>query len=153
MPNHNPSVVRLQPAGPVMPTPGAQCLGTIAARLALLPRLDPRAARDAELGLWAVAAGRDPLAPEGRPLLAVEPRAVVLTALKPAEDGEGMVLRLLNPTDTSMTARVRFGLPVASAVSVRLDETADGGSVAVANGALALEVGARALRSVLVRGR
>jgi len=142
---------RPRPAGPAIPTPGAQCLGAVAARLALFPGLDPRRARDAELGLRAVAAGDDPLLAPGRPLLAVEPRAVLVSALKPAVDGDGTILRLSNPTDEDRVARVRFGFPVREAVPVALDEHGDGRRRAVRNGALECRVPAHALRSFRLR--
>jgi len=142
---------RPQPAGPLVPTPGAQCLGRIEARLSLVPDGDARAARDAEIGLRAVAAGDAPLAPAGRPLLEVEPHALVVSALKPAEDDHGIVLRLLNPTDTPLTANVRIGFAAREAVPVRLDETAVGPSFAVSDGVVAFEVPAHALRSLCLR--
>jgi mannosylglycerate hydrolase len=142
---------RPQPAGPLMPTPGAQCLGVIEADVALFAGLDPRAARDAELGLVAVAAGDTPLVPPERALVEIAPRDVVLSALKPAEEGAGMVLRLLNPTDGPLTARVRLGFPVAEVLPVRLDETPDGKPLAPAGASFVVDVPAHALRSLLLR--
>ncbi len=139
------------PAGPALATPGAQCLEPIEAKLALLPGLDPSAARDAEIGLRAVAAGADPLVPAAVSLLEIEPRAILLSALKPAEHDDGAVLRLLNPSDHTLEARIRLGLPVRSATPVRLDETPIGEPRAVENGEIRLEVPARALRSLLLR--
>jgi mannosylglycerate hydrolase len=141
---------RPQPAGPVVPTPGAQCLGPVRARLALLPAADLRAARDAELGLRAVAAGPAPLLEPGRSLLAVEPRGLVLTALKPADDGDGVVLRLLNPGDALLAGRVTTGFPVAEVVPVRLDETPLGPPCATA-GSFAVDVPPHAQRSFRLR--
>ena len=142
---------RPQPAGPALPTPGAQCLGIVEARLALLAGIDVRAVRDAELGLRAVATGDTPLAPPGRSLLAVAPREIIVSALKPAEEVPGTVLRLLNPTDRPATARVSVGFRVSAAVPVRLDETPDGEPLALEAGSLALAVPPHALRSVLLR--
>jgi alpha-mannosidase len=110
------------PAGPGTETPGAQCRGELRARLSLFPGLDASAARDAELPLRAVPAGSEPLAPEGAPLLSLESSGLVLSALKPAEQGAGLVVRVLNPSDEAMEARLRLGFPFTDAESVRLDE-------------------------------
>jgi len=142
---------RRDPAGPVVPTPGAQCREAIEARLSLLAGVDPGAVRDAELGLWAVAAGPAPLAQPGVSLLSVEPRTLVVSALKPAEDGEGMILRVLNPTDSGETARVRFGVPVVAVEPVRLDETPTSGGVQRDGDVAAVEVPGHALRTLRVR--
>ncbi len=136
------------PAGPALSTPGAQCLEPIEARLALLPGLDPAAARDAEIGLRAVAAGPNPLVPPAAPLLEIEPHTLLLSALKPAEHDDGAVLRLLNPSEHKLEARIRLGLPVTRATPVRLDETPIGEPRAVESGEIRLEVPARALRSL-----
>ena len=58
-------------AGPALATPGAQCLERFEARIHLFeggPELAPSTARDAELGLRAVAAGPSPLVAEGQGL-------------------------------------------------------------------------------------
>jgi alpha-mannosidase/mannosylglycerate hydrolase len=142
---------RPQLAGPAIPVPGAQCLETIGTHLALFGDLDPRRARDAELGLRAVTAGDAPLAPPDAPLLEVTPHAVVVTALKPAEEGPGMVLRMLNPTDEALAVRLRFGLPLVEARRARLDETPEGDPLPIAGGSVTVDVPAHALRSLLVR--
>jgi len=112
-------------AGPGTSVPGAQCPGPLRARLALFAGLDPAAAQDAEWGLRAVEAGptADALWPEDTPLLCLAPRALLLSALKPAVEGDGIVLRILNPTAEPQQAEVSFGLPLAHASFVRLDES------------------------------
>jgi mannosylglycerate hydrolase len=119
-------------------------------RARALPRLDPRAARDAELGLRAVAAGDTPLVPAGAALVEIAPREVVLSA-QPAENGDGIVVRMLNPTDDPLVARVRIGFPVADVQPVRLDETPLGPPRAVTGGCVEVDVPAHALRSLLLR--
>ena len=103
------------PAGPGTDTPGAQCRGSISARLFVSAGLDPARAREAELGLRAVACGADPLAPVGEPLLELDPPALVLSALKPAENGDGMVIRVLNESLWGIATRLKrhscVGLP------------------------------------------
>lgn len=141
---------RPQPAGPVMPTEGAQQLGALEARLMLLAGADPVAARDAELGLRGVIAGERPLLPPDTPLMALQPNGLQLSALKPAEDGEGFVVRILNPTDTPLEAHLTFGLPIAAVESVRLDEAPDGGAVARDGGAVRFPVPPHGLRSLRI---
>jgi alpha-mannosidase len=109
--------------------------------------------RDAELGLRAVAAGPAPLVPPGAALLTVEPRALVVSALKPAEDGRGVVLRVLNPTDDPLEARVEVGPPSAAVEAVRLDETPAAGEIVRRDGRLLrFAVPPHALRSLRLIG-
>jgi alpha-mannosidase len=145
------------PAGPAMEAPGAQVADGITADLTLrlVDPSDPGpigavAAAD-ERGLRAVPAGPDPLLAEGTGFLRLAPDVLVLSALKPAEDGDGAVLRVLNPTDEAVVATVDLGLPVASAVSVRLDETPDGRPLGAEGSRLELDVGPHQLRSVQIR--
>lgn len=141
---------RPQIAGPMIPTPGAQCSTTVAARLALAPGPDPRAARDAEVGLRAVCAGDEPLVPPGESLVVLEPASLVLSALKPASGRPGIVLRVLNPTDTAETARLTLRFPFARAVPVGLDETPCEGVLDASADGMAFAVPPHALRSVLL---
>jgi 2-O-(6-phospho-alpha-D-mannosyl)-D-glycerate hydrolase len=142
---------RPQMAGPSLPTPGAQCPGAIEARLSLHAGLDIRSIDDAEWGLKAVVAGERPLFPPGTSLVRVTPAEVVLSALKPAQDGPGMILRLLNPTDTPMEASVHLGLPFERAFPVRLDETPLDPTFDLEAGELRVHLPPHALRSVLIR--
>ncbi len=137
-------------AGPGTFVPGAQCQGSLRARLSLFAGLDPAAAQDAEWGLRAVEAGSpvDALWPEGAPLLTLAPRALLLSALKPAADGEGIVLRVLNPTPEPVDAEMSFGLPVAHARFVRLDESPAEGTLARDGSVLRFSVGPHALCSI-----
>jgi mannosylglycerate hydrolase len=137
-------------AGPALPTPGAQCVRDFSTDISLFHGVRPGAARDAELGVRAVAAGATPLAEPDTSLLQIEPREVVLGALKPAEDGEGFVLRVINPTDESRDAVVTFGFDVRSASAVRLDEEPADQSVELAGRELRFTVPAHSSRSVRV---
>jgi hypothetical protein len=118
---------RPEPAGPGIPTPGAQCPGPLTFHVSLLPDGPDIAnrARAAELGLRAAVAGASPLIDDGTSLLRLSPDTLVLSALKPAEDGDGVIVRVLNPTDEQVSAHLDFGLPVASVERVRHDETPD----------------------------
>lgn len=147
-------------AGPALATPDAQLADGITAALSL--RLDPidasfapartaaLAAAD-ELGLRAVPAGDTPLLAPDTPLVSVAPDDIVLSALKPAEDGDGLILRLLNPAPEPVDARITFGLPLAEVTSVRLDEEPDGGALDRNGRTVALTLGPHALRSLRVR--
>ena len=136
-------------AGPGIPTPGAQCIRTTEARLSLFAGLDARAARDAELGLLAVAAGAEPLLQPGASLVDVAPTDIILSALKPAEREDGCVVRVLNPTAESREAVVRFGLDVSFARAVGLDEEPADHDVTLKGREVRFTVPPHALRSVL----
>ena len=108
-------------AGPTIATPGAQCLGILRARLALSSGVDPCAAVDLAAGLWAVFGSDTPMLRPNEPLLVVQPKDVLLSALLPAPGKRALWLRLLNPWNRRLRARVRFGFDVARVRSVRLD--------------------------------
>ena len=79
------------------------------------------------------------------------PADVVLSALKPRAEGEGIVLRLLNPGDREQRAQVRLGFPCTRLLPTRLDETPCGPEIDVAGGAFELVVPPHALRTVVLR--
>ncbi len=139
---------RPEGAGPGIPAPEAQCPDGVGARLSLRPDAPASVLQADEVGLRAVMAGPQPPLPEGVAVMALEPAELVLSALKPAEEGDGMVVRVLNPTDVAVGAVVRLGLPFSSAHACRLDEGAADGEVEVSAGAVRFPVGAHALRNV-----
>jgi 2-O-(6-phospho-alpha-D-mannosyl)-D-glycerate hydrolase len=150
-------VSRPEPAGPGLETPGAQCLGEMTSNLSLcFGRVPQVESWDAELGLRAVPAGTDPLLPPGQSAFALEGRGLVLSALKPAERGVGLVARILNPTDAHSQATLRRNVPVGDVEQVRLDEEPTRAEelprgIPETN-ALRVEVPPHALRSVLIHG-
>ena len=126
------------PAGPGLATPEAQCREGISADLALSVDADPATTQADELGLRAVPAGERPVLPSATSLLQVTPATVAVTALKPAEDGDGLVLRLLNPSDRPEPVTLALGFE-AERAEVRLDESPAGdgdGDIIVAPHAL-----------------
>jgi hypothetical protein len=141
---------RALPAGPAMEAPGAQTQGPVACDIALMADGDAAAARDAVAGLRGVIAGPRPVLEPGRPLIELAAEGVVLTALKPAERGSGIVVRLSNPTDASRAAVLTIGFPVARAEPVRLDETPTGGELSADEGGVRVEIPPHALRTVLI---
>jgi alpha-mannosidase len=106
---------RPMPAAPDMPAPGAQCPGPIRATITIATT--PRDARAAEVGLWGVFGD---VAPPS--MLALDSERCELSACKPAEDGDGLIVRVLNPTDEPDNAALRFGFPIDDLTPVRLDE-------------------------------
>ncbi|MDK2972648.1 MAG: 2-O-(6-phospho-alpha-D-mannosyl)-D-glycerate hydrolase [Candidatus Sumerlaeota bacterium] len=57
-------------------------------------------------------------------LFAVDNAVVHVTAVKQAEDGRGLVVRLYNGSDAAQDVALRFGRPVVSACRARMDESA-----------------------------
>jgi alpha-mannosidase len=106
---------RPMPAAPDMPAPGAQCPGTIRATITIAKT--PRDARAAEIGLWGVFGDSAPPS-----MLELDSERCELSACKPAEDGDGIIVRVLNPTDEPDQAHLRFGFAVDDVAPVRLDE-------------------------------
>jgi alpha-mannosidase len=84
-------------------------------------------------------------------LLELAPRPLMLTAVKPATTGSGLVVRVLNPTAESLEAHLRLAAPTLSVGAVLLDETPSADTVAVSDGSVTFEVPPHAPRSVLFR--
>lgn len=115
-------------AGPMFQTPEAQCQGPFVAHLAV--RVDTgddefdvaTAASRHRVPLVAhqLRTGTSALSPRSVERISVD--GAMVSAVKPAEDGTGVVVRLSNPTTTARTARVRFP-GTANLVETRLDET------------------------------
>jgi 2-O-(6-phospho-alpha-D-mannosyl)-D-glycerate hydrolase len=144
---------RQPPAGPGLPTPGAQCLGPLTAKFSVLadgPDVGARA-RAAELGLLSAHVGPNPLVEAGTALLSVNPTAVVVSALKPAQNGDGFIVRLLNAGADTTIATLSFGLPIVSVEPVRLDETPDTFDFDHDGSSVRVGVPPHALRSLRVR--
>jgi alpha-mannosidase len=125
-------------AGPQVPTPDGQCLGRHELEYALLLRADTL---DATALLRASQDYRYPfvLAPAEtgfEPPLSVDGN-VVFSCLKGAEDGDGLILRCFNPTDSSTSVRIVGDVAVSVA---RLDETQTPGRPAD-DGAIEVEAG------------
>lgn len=118
-------------AGPMVPTPGAQMLGTWTFHYSVVPHRgsweDAKLWRDAQSFACPMTAhlcetsGGD--LPGELSFLSVEPETLVISAIKRSESGEGIIVRFYNPTTKKVQARVRFFRQLATAYSVRLDET------------------------------
>lgn len=140
-------------AGPLVPTPGAQCLGEYRYEYAILPHpgnwrnvyptaynyiaplLVTRGDTHEGLELREMNITRDDPAkvnsipfpragpqPDTLSFVTLEPQALVLSALRRAEDGQGVIVRFYNVTRRATTARLTFHAPVAQAYRVNLNE-------------------------------
>ncbi len=112
-------------------TPDAQCPGSHTFRYALLPAGqappgDTASLNDAaerfHLPLLPVRRKNAEPSPAPASLCSLADGAVVLSALKEAEDGNGLILRLSNPGAAPAEAVLRFGPAVKQAWLSRLDE-------------------------------
>ena len=100
---------------------------------------------------------------EGEALLSLSPESARLSALKPAEDGEGLIARVLNETDEALSARLHLGPSlrgrVAGIVACGLDERAEtaeagpGVTPSFEDGVIGLALPPHAARSLRLRLR
>jgi alpha-mannosidase len=120
--------VRHGHAGPGLPTPEAQCTGTYTFDYALIPHgaawteaADQAQAFGAPLRAVVTTAHAGTLQPTGS-FVAVGPESLIVTALKEAEDGSGLVVRFWNTSEAACDARVRFWQAPASISRCTLGE-------------------------------
>lgn len=116
-------------AGPFLPTPGAQLLGSHTFDYAVIPHPDDwrRAAEQARwftrpmLAQWT---GSHPGAiPPETSFLRLSPADLVLSAVKPTHSqGSDIIVRLFNPTEEPLTGQLTSLFPLASAQATQLDE-------------------------------
>lgn len=131
-------------AGPSLPTPGAQCLGPHTFRFAAVPRTTP----PSEASLYKEArallappclfgpAGREGRLPVRHGFVSAT-GDVVLSALKRADDRDGLILRVFNPGDAAATlalhdVRAAFSTDLCERRGSELPTTGDGVEVTVA---------------------
>jgi alpha-mannosidase len=138
-------------AGPPLPTPEAQCLGSHTFEYAILPhpgdwrRVYPEAHRyrapvyvrrgtehegyvptQADLEAWG-SAGLKPVdlsgdLPAELSFLSLEPERLILSAIKQSEQGDRLIVRFYNPTDDDVEAVLHTLLPIHRAQEVTLNE-------------------------------
>lgn len=131
--------------GPALPTPGAQCLQPFQFEYALYPHAGDWTNEGLQRAVASYIAPAvlhevEPSAPPrqrypaGTGFLEVANPLVRVSALKKAEDHEGLVLRAYNPSDAAQETAVHFGKPVRLTRVNLLEETvsnADGITIAV----------------------
>jgi alpha-mannosidase len=146
-------------AGWPTPTPEGQCRGPFVARLAVL--LHPPAAVDAPDGIesavetflappWAVMRRALLHAPDAVAGPSLEGAGLVFSAMKPAEDGRGIVLRCYNATGHAVVGTWQIPWRKRRATMCRLDETALH-PLRVRKGRVAFPAGPRAVVTIRVR--
>ena len=119
-------------AGPMLATPGAQQIGEHQFDYALIPH-DGRWQAAAPLAYGFADPIRARAAPAHLPpsnsqlpvtgsFLQVEPELFVLSAVKPAEDGDGWIVRGCNLSDAPIQVRIKPGLPFDRAWQANLAE-------------------------------
>jgi hypothetical protein len=147
-------------AGWVTPTPGAQCLGQDTVELAIGPAGASDLARSDRLerlwedaflplrGRWLRDADELAIAAVG---IELEGEGLVLSAARPAEDGDGMILRCWNARETIADGRWRLRPPARQAERSAADERAGQAMPVSADGSVAFQAGPRELVTVRVR--
>jgi mannosylglycerate hydrolase len=146
---------RSEPAGPQTPTPGAQCLGTLVADLAVLPH--PGTWHEDGVLTAMECFGHDLLAAPGGaepgPVggleatgLSVEGEGVVLSSLR--RRGDWLELRLVCQQPGQVTATVAGGVAAARAADLL---GRPGPELPVTGGSLRLDLGAWEIRTVQLR--
>jgi len=137
-------------AGPTLHTPDAQCIGRHTFRYAVMPLADDPLAADVkgESDRFRVPPPThqgvaDGMIGGGQSLvLKTDPR-VAITAVKKAENGPLLVVRLYNQADTEVTETLKFEIPVLDAGKINLLEgplMMDRAEPAVTHGGLQLKV-------------
>ncbi|MFQ6066830.1 MAG: alpha-mannosidase [bacterium] len=112
------------------PTPGAQCLGTHTFHYSLIPhRGDWQKARtfieahgfNTPMRCWQTRSHKGKL-PSEISLVEIKPESLILSALKKAEEGEAIILRIYNTVPQTMEGSLSFFFPLKEAYLAGLNE-------------------------------
>ncbi len=104
-------------AGFPISTPDAQCMGTHRFRYAIIPHSDRlrgedilRESLEYSVGLKSLYNGkpRNGILPDRFSFLELHPEGIFISSLKLAEDKDGIILRIFNPTEETKDCTVRF---------------------------------------------
>ena len=113
-----------------LPTPGAQCLGIHTFHYSLIPHggdwQRARTFMEAEsfntpMRCWQTKSHRGKL-PGKMSLVEIKPESLILSALKKAEEGEAIILRLYNTVPQTMEGSLSFFFPLKEAYLAGLNE-------------------------------
>jgi len=115
-------------AGPPLAVPGAQCLGRHVFHYSLIPHSGGWESAFVQAHRFAhplrsvtTTAGKGQLAPRAS-LLSIGSSALVLSALRAAEDGQGIIVRLYNTASQPTSGEVRLEEPHGDVEVVNLNE-------------------------------
>jgi alpha-mannosidase len=120
---------RIGGAGPPIPVPDGQSLGEHTFHLSLIPFSEGMHSARIQAEAFQSpmrAASCQPKAgelPLNASFLNLEPPELCISAVKLAEDGRGLIVRILNLTDAPKQAHLETLLPLATAWQVRMDES------------------------------
>lgn len=116
-------------AGPPYETPGAQSLGRHRFEYGVYTYSGTwedsgllQAAQEFTAPPWAVAL-EGMLGPRREEIFSLEPGGVVLSSVKLPMEGEGLIVRVYNPTCRGLSAELKCALSIAEVWEARLDET------------------------------
>ena len=117
-------------AGPARATPGAQCLGPVTAEYSLIPFGDAFTLDRAAQASYAFVAPlrsvtaepSNGMLPAASQFISLAPDELVLTAVKPAESGTGIIMRFYNSSDHVVSGQLVFGLPFSAITPTNLLE-------------------------------
>lgn len=123
-------LTRHLPAGPYLPTPDAQCLGKHRFKFSILPHA----------GSWADAAvyrqayqhnigfgthqtdSHEGKLPKSFSFVSIEPKELVLTAIKKSEKEDYLIIRFYNIGEKTVQGKISFGKPVKQIYAADLSE-------------------------------
>lgn len=138
---------------------GAQCKRAFACRYAVYPHAGDwqtgevyKQAREHNVGLRVIYTTRhEGHLPQRHAFVSIEPDTLVLSALKPAEQGDGVALRLFNPTAKAVSGKIVFDRKpsYAALTDLKEDPVAD---LPIDDGrAVRIEAGPKKIVTVLLR--
>ena len=88
--------------------------------------------------------------PQAMSFFSLSPSDLVMSALKPAEDGRGVVMRLFNPTTTKLTGRIAAWKDIREAELLSLGEEERYGALRPSGSAMSFEAGPKKIVTVRV---
>ncbi len=145
-------------AGPARATPGAQGIGPAAADYSLIPFGETFTLDQAAQAAYAyiaplrsvTAVPSDGPLPAALQFISLIPDSLVLTAVKPAESGVGVIFRFYNSSEHAVSGQLALGLPVRAVTPVNLLEEPDqiAAEWSITDGVIALTVPAKRIVSL-----